>query len=169
MDEPFVAIDFETSDYDRASACAVALVRVERGRIVHREHSLIRPPTPWIIFTHIHGITWSMVAREPAFREVWPRLRPVLDGARFLAAHNASFDRSVLEACCVRARLRVPKIPFLCTMKLARRTWGIRPTRLPDVCRHLRIRLVHHDVLSDAEASARIVLAARAPQLAHAT
>ena len=40
----FVAIDFETADYQRDSACAVALVRVESGKIVAREHRLIRPP-----------------------------------------------------------------------------------------------------------------------------
>ena len=163
--DSFVAIDFETADYGRDSACAVGLVRVERGRIVLRESYLLRPPRPSFAFTAIHGITWSMVARKPAFRELWRRIRPALMGAEFLAAHSAGFDRSVLEACCAAARLRVPKIPFLCTMRLARQTWGIRPTRLPDVCRHLGLHLKHHDALSDAEACARIVLAAQAAPL----
>ena len=52
-------------------------------------------------------------------------------------------------------------LPFVCTMQLARQTWGVRPTRLPDVCRFLGIPLQHHDALSDAEAAARIVIAAR--------
>ena len=43
---------------------------------------------------------------------------------------------------------------------LARRHLGIYPTTLPDVCRRLRIPLRHHDPLSDAEACARIVIAA---------
>jgi DNA polymerase-3 subunit epsilon len=47
-------------------------------------------------------------------------------------------------------------------MRLARQAWNVRPTTLPDVCRHLGIRLRHHDPLSDAEACAKIVLAARA-------
>jgi DNA polymerase-3 subunit epsilon len=46
-------------------------------------------------------------------------------------------------------------------MQVARQTWGVRPTKLPDVCRFLGIPLKHHDALSDAEAAARIVLAAR--------
>ena len=33
----FVAIDFETADAKRDSACAVGLVRVESGRVVYRE------------------------------------------------------------------------------------------------------------------------------------
>ncbi|MFA5187667.1 MAG: exonuclease, partial [Patescibacteria group bacterium] len=34
------------------------------------------------------------------------------------------------------------------------------PTKLPDVCRRLKIPLNHHDAASDAEACARIVMAA---------
>ena len=160
-DEPFVAIDFETADRGRDSACAVALVRVEDSRIVGREVRLIRPPRRTFEFTYIHGITWPTVAREPTFGELWPELEPFLDGASFLAAHNASFDSSVLRACCQAAGLPVPAVPFRCTVALARSVWQIRPTKLPDVCRHLHIPLQHHDPASDAEACARIVIAAR--------
>jgi DNA polymerase-3 subunit epsilon len=45
-------------------------------------------------------------------------------------------------------------------MKLARDRWGIYPTKLSDVCRHLGLRLRHHDPLADAEACAWIVLKA---------
>ena len=40
----FVAIDFETADYGRDSACALALVRVEAEVIVQRAFHYIRPP-----------------------------------------------------------------------------------------------------------------------------
>ena len=40
----FVAIDFETADYGRDSACALALVRVEASVIVQRAFHYIRPP-----------------------------------------------------------------------------------------------------------------------------
>ena len=158
----FVAIDFETADPGPDSACAVGLVRVEGLKVVRREVVLIRPPRPRIVFSYIHGITWEMVAGAPAFAEAWPALAPVLEGASFLAAHCAPFDRRVLAACCAAAGLPVPALPFACTMQLARRTWGIRPTKLPDVCRRLGIGLIHHDPLSDAEACARIVIAAAA-------
>ena len=99
----FVAIDFETADYGRDSACAVGMVRVEDGVIAHREHRLIRPPRPDFVFTYIHGITWEDVAREPEFGEVWAPLAMMLDGIDFLVAHNAPFDRGVLRACCAEA------------------------------------------------------------------
>jgi len=158
----FVAIDFETADHGRDSACAVALVRVDAGQITERAVRLIRPPRSSFVFTHIHGITWSMVAHEPAFGAVWKELQPLLQGAEFLAAHNAPFDRSVLAACCANAGIQAPTLPWNCTVQLARRQWGIRPTKLPDVCRHLGIPLNHHDAGSDAEACARIILAAQA-------
>ena len=84
----------------------------------------------------------------------------LFEGADFAAAHNASFDRSVLHACCDDRGIAVPEMPFLCTVKLARAAWDLRPTKLPDVCAHLRLPLKHHDALSDAEACAKIVVAA---------
>ena len=154
----FVAIDFETADHGRDSACAVGLVRVEDGRIVQRVSQLIRPPRDHFEFTHVHGIRWSDVASAPTFAEAWPALTQLLVGASFLAAHNASFDRSVLNACCAAADLEAPSIIFQCSMKLARQTWGLYPTKLPDVCAHLGIPLKHHDAASDAEACARVFL-----------
>lgn len=158
----FVALDFETADHGRDSACQVAAIRVEDGAIVARAVHYVRPPRSTFYFSDIHGITWKQVAREPTFAELWPRVAPIFDGAAFIAAHNASFDRSVLNACCAAARIPVPVSPFLCTVKLARSAWSLNPAKLPDVCRHLGIPLRHHDAASDAEACARIVLAAGA-------
>jgi DNA polymerase-3 subunit epsilon len=157
----FVAIDFETADHGRDSACAVALVRVVGAEIVERTRFLIRPPRQSFAFTYVHGITWAQVAKEPTFADLWPRIEAQLHGMDFVAAHNASFDRSVLRACCEQARLPMPEVRFECSMRLARAAWNLRPTRLPDVCRHLGISLRHHDALSDAEACAQIVLAAQ--------
>ena len=89
---PFVAIDFETADYEPDSACAVALVRVEGSRIVQRSYFLIRPPRKRFVFSYLHGITWEMVAGEPTFGELWPELQPLLADVQFLSAHNAPFD-----------------------------------------------------------------------------
>ena len=158
----FVALDFETADSGRDSACSIALVRCERGQIVERVSRLIRPPRRTFEFTHIHGIAWKHVATQPAFGQVWRDIAHLVDGAEFIAAHNASFDHSVLDACSRAAAFAMPTTPFLCTVKLARGIWNLHPTKLPDVCRHLRIPLRHHEALSDAEACARIVLAARA-------
>ena len=156
----FVAIDFETADYSRDSACAVGLARVENHTIVQRAYHLIRPPRRKFVFTYLHGITWEDVAGQPSFGELWPTLAPMLDGVDFLAAHNAAFDRGVLHHCCAGAGLAPPQLPFRCTVDLARRTWNIYPTKLHHVFDHLGIALKHHFAASDAEACALIVIAA---------
>jgi DNA polymerase III subunit epsilon len=156
----FVGLDFETADHGADSACAVGLVRVEGDRIINREHYLIRPTRNSFFFTPIHGITWEHVHEKPTFEELWPRILNMLLGAEFIASHNVGFDRRVLESCCQAAKIRLPEVRFVCTMKLSRRLWNIRPTSLSNVCRYLGLRLDPHEVLSDAEACVGIVLAA---------
>ncbi len=157
----FVAIDFETANHEPDSACAVGVAVARAGGIEHVESFLIRPPSERFVFTDVHGLRWEDVSGAPTFGEVWPTLRNRIDGAEFIATHNAPFDRRVLQACCDRYGFQVPDTPFTCTVQLARSHWGIYPTRLPDVCRRLGIPLLHHAAASDAEACARIVLAAR--------
>lgn len=156
----FAAIDFETANTGRDSACAIGVAIVENGQIVDTISRFIRPPSSWFQFTDIHGITWDDVEDEPTFDEVWRDIRRQLPSMVFLAAHNASFDRGVLAACCALYGLAVPRQKFVCTVSLARAQWGIYPTKLPNVCQQLRINLNHHDAASDAEACARIVIAA---------
>jgi DNA polymerase-3 subunit epsilon len=156
----FVAIDFETGDNGRDSAISVALVVVRGGRITGSISRLIRPPRKRVMFTEIHGLTWDDVKDAPDFAGVWPDLAEAVAGADFLAAHNAAFDRGVLENCCAVHGLPNPAKPFLCTVQLARDVWNLRPTKLPDVCRYLALPLNHHEALSDATACANIVLAA---------
>jgi DNA polymerase-3 subunit epsilon len=168
----FVAIDFETADTGRDSACSVGLVRVENGVITKKVVQLIQPPrfetgdlfTPAptdFQFTYIHGIKPAMVVDQPKFAQAWPKLAPILDGAHFVAAHNAPFDSGVLAACCEAAGIPLPSYRFVCTVRLARAVWKIYPTKLPNVCAHLNITLNHHEALSDAEACANIVIAAQ--------
>jgi DNA polymerase III epsilon subunit-like protein len=61
----FVAMDFETANEKRASACAVALVFFEDGRVSKQYEWFIRPPHHLDYFnpfnTQIHGITASPV------------------------------------------------------------------------------------------------------------
>jgi len=157
----FAAIDFETADYGRDSACSLAIVVVEGTTVVQQGYFLIRPPRRQIHFTYIHGIRWVDVASSPSFAEMWPAASQLLTGVEFIAAHNASFDRSVLHTCCLNAGLPLTPLPFYCTVKIARKAWSLRPANLPAVCRHLGLPLKHHDAASDALACAGIVIAAR--------
>lgn len=156
----FIAIDFETASNRQDSACAIGIVRVSDGKIVHSESHLIRPPNPEFHFTYIHGIRWQDVAFEADFFGVWHRIADHFKDVDFITAHNAGFDRGVLNACCAAYGIAAPETPYLCTVKLARSLWSLRPTKLPDVCRFLGLELNHHEALSDSLACARIVIAA---------
>ncbi|MGE3568963.1 MAG: 3'-5' exonuclease [Gammaproteobacteria bacterium] len=156
----FVAIDFETACHARDSACAIGLATCVDGRIVDHAHHLIRPPTREFSFTAIHGLTWRDVAAAPDFAALWPTLAACFEGADFLVAHNAPFDRSVLAACQSRYAITATVPRFECTVRLARRVLGCQPANLPAVCTRLGIALRHHDAGSDATACARIALAA---------
>jgi DNA polymerase III subunit epsilon len=157
----FAALDFETADYGRDSACALSIVIVENDIIIDTWTHLIRPPRRDFFFTYLHGIAWAHVENKPTFGELWGEIARKLEGVSFVAAHNASFDRSVLRACCETAAVEPLKLYFVCTIRAARSIWGFYPTTLVNVCRLLRIPLRHHDAESDAQACARILLAAR--------
>ena len=160
----FLAIDFETSCPGYACACSVGVVRVRQGRIAEQVVRLIHQPKNkfWYNFTRIHGIKYSHVKDEPGFAEVWPDLAPLFEGVSFLAAHNAPFDSRVARECCLEAGLAPPEAPFICTVALSRKVFGLTKANLPAVCEHLGLTLNHHDALSDATACANIVLAAHA-------
>ncbi|MES0490077.1 MAG: 3'-5' exonuclease [Leptospirales bacterium] len=156
-----VAIDFETANRNPDSACAVGLVRIENGQIVKSDTFLIRPESSHFVFTYIHGIEWKDVSSSPSFGELWPRFLSFIEGADLLAAHSSVFDERVLKVCCKKNNIIRPKQSFICTVKLARKTWKLFPTKLPDVCEFLDIELKHHDPMSDANACAEIILAAQ--------
>jgi DNA polymerase III subunit epsilon len=156
----FLAIDFETANYDEYSACALGLVSVQDQVITEETHWLIRPPDKYFVprFIDLHGITWDQVKDVPTFDKYWPQLLALIENADFLVAHNAPFDVGVMKACCRYYGLPKPEFAYHCTVNIARRHFNIYPTKLPDVCNKLQIPLSPHDPLSDARASATIMM-----------
>ena len=101
-----------------------------------------------------------VVQGEPTFAQRWPKMLELMAEAELLVAHNASFDRSVMEACCRAAGLQMVAQPFECTVRAAKDKWKLASAKLPLVCELLKIPLQHHDAKSDAMACAKIALAA---------
>ena len=158
----FIAIDFETANEHRASACAVALVFFKKGRISEEYHWLIRPPRGIDYFNpfniRLHGISSRDVADQPQFNELWPEIYRLINN-EMLAAHNASFDISVLRRLLDVYNLRYPELEFVCTCNIARRTWGqLTSYSLNVVADHLGYRFKHHDALDDAITCGRILI-----------
>jgi DNA polymerase-3 subunit epsilon len=159
----FCAIDFETANYSRGSACSIGMVKVRDGRIVEEFHSLINQEDTWFRpdwTEEIHGITAEMTATAPRFAELWPRLESFIEGLS-LAAHNASFDLGVLAALLEDAEIEWEFPESICSLKTARATWPkLSNHRLDGIAGHLGLELDHHEALSDARACALILIAA---------
>jgi DNA polymerase-3 subunit epsilon len=128
--------------------------------VVARLKSLIRTVPSRFSFSRLHGITAIDSQNGASFRDVWTNALPLVHGAAFIATHHVGFDLRVLHAQCASAGIDTPRVRFVCTRLLAAVLCGPRNARLDLACAHLGIALRHHDALSDAEASASIVLAA---------
>ena len=158
----FTAIDFETANEQRASACAVGVVRVRGGRIVESFETLLRPRevrVDWGNF-RVHGIAAERLHDAPTLADVWPQLLPYLH-QQPVVAHNSAFDVSVLEYSCRDFGVPIPAFHALCSVKLARVAWPhLERHKLDHVAAHFGIPLDHHDALSDARACAEIAVRA---------
>ncbi|WP_164102699.1 exonuclease domain-containing protein [Candidatus Laterigemmans baculatus] len=158
----FTAIDFETANERRDSACQLGAVVVRGGDIIRRHCWLIRPrPMRFSrINIAVHGITAELVREEPDFGELWESIRPVLSG-QVLVAHNARFDIGVLQACLGRYGHEALDLEFSCTRAVGHYAWPGQPGYgLKAIANRLGITFQHHDALEDAMACAKILLAA---------
>lgn len=164
MQMDFTAIDFETANHRRDSACQLAAVVVRNGQVVDRHMWMIKPRPFYFSPRNIdvHGIRPSQVEREPEFGELWETIAPHLTGT-CLVAHNAPFDLGVLLECIKVHGHAVPPLQFTCTRLIARAAWpGRSGYGLKPIAEWLGIQFRHHDALEDSVACARILLAAAA-------
>lgn len=155
----FVAIDFETANGSRNSACSLGVVIVERGRITDRRYSLINPQTNFQRYcTYIHGITESAVKTAPTFSDIYPALFNMLDG-QVLVAHNAPFDVAVLKASCDGRGFAMPRVDPFCSVEMSRVAWPeLAHHRLNSLAEQFGLDLRHHNAIGDATACAQLVL-----------
>ena len=156
----FTAIDFETANERRASACAVGVVRVQGGRIVETYQTLLRPRelrVDWRNF-EVHGIAEKDLRDAPTLADVWHDVLPYLH-RQPVVAHNSAFDVSVLEHTLRDFDLPIPAFHCLCSVKLSKLRWPqLERHKLNYVAAHFGIPLNHHDALSDARACAEITV-----------
>jgi len=155
----FVAIDFETANYYRTSACSVGAVRYRDGKFEDSFYSLIHPHPNFYKFTYIHGITKEDTEAAPTFDVVWEQLKPFI-GRLPLVAHNSPFDKSVLLKT-LEFYGQTFEPTFYCTLRAAR---NYLKAQLPNCQLHTVAAYygfdltAHHHALADAEACAVIAL-----------
>lgn len=156
----FTAIDFETATGHHP--CSVGIVTVENGIIVDEFVTLIKPPNneynPFTI--RVHGIYPRDTANAKSFFQVYPEIEKRLKN-RVVVAHNESFDRNVLMKSMLLHGLNYEDLNIAskweCTVKIYKAK-GLKPTKLSDCCREMKIQLNHHEALSDARACAKLYM-----------
>lgn len=158
----FTAIDFETANSNPSSACSVGLARVRDGVVVDRAMWLIHPPESHGEFlpfnVKIHGITPEMVADARGWAEQIEELLGFI-GDDIAVAHNANFDMGVIRASCAEAVVPTPRLKYLCSVQVSRKTYDIPSHRLPLAAAAAGFgEFSHHEALADAEACAAIIV-----------
>lgn len=156
MDE-FVAIDFETANPKRVSACAIGYAHVSDGVIVESDGQLIQPVGGHAPFqSKIHGIKEEHTFDKPDFRELYPDIRHIF--AYPLVAHSL-FDKQVLNALADHYDLRL-QFSYTDTSALAKEQFPhLKNHKLKTLVKHFDLpAFKHHDATEDALACARVFL-----------
>lgn len=161
----FIAIDFETANEQKDSACQIGITTVKYGKIQDVKSWLINPETHFNYFnTQIHGITEEMVKNQPTFKELWPTISYYFgdeETGSLIFAHNATFDINVLLCMLERYNILIPYGLFGCSLAIARRAWPGEPSySLSSLCQKFNICPGLHDGGEDSRACAELILLA---------
>ncbi|MCR5765879.1 MAG: 3'-5' exonuclease [Treponema sp.] len=161
----YIAIDFETANYCKNSACSVGLVRFIDGKETDSCYSLIHPAKMYFIpewTRDIHHISYDDVRNKPYFPEVWdtivmPFIKQTPDIP--LVAHNGNtFDIPVIQNCCNYYDMELPKLEYFDSLTVARKTWPeLENHKLTQLGEYLGIKYLAHDALEDSRTCGKII------------
>lgn len=153
----FIAIDFETGNDARVSACALGYARISNGQLIESDSHLIKPVGGHAFRqSQIHNITEEHTFDKPDFGELFPAISDIFDSV--LVAHS-KFDQQVLYALSDYFGLGL-KFKYVDTCDLAKkRLPSLENHQLKTVAEHLGLpEFEHHDPKEDAIACANICL-----------
>ncbi len=161
--EPVIVLDFETTGLypangDRAIEIGAVLLREQK--IVDRFQSLVNPG--FLVSREIEtmtGITNAKLSEAPPAQEVMGQFVKFIDTYP-LVAHNASFDRSFLEAELGHIGKKRP-LNFGCTLQIARRLYpDVINYKLETLVRYkgIPVNSQFHRALADAEMAAQLLV-----------
>ncbi len=154
----YIAIDFETANNERISACALGLAFVKDNVLVNSESYYIKPPEGTIFSSRhvdIHGITEEDIEYSDKFDELWMKELSLFFNENLLVLHNASMDASILRNLLEFYQVAEYNINYACTMNIAKKL--NYPTKLTELCNRFNIEIErHHDPKYDAIACAEV-------------
>ena len=155
MMEKFVVLDVKTTGFEPGldRVLEVALVVIERGRIVDEYHSLVNPGVKTKVGAMVvNGITDAMMAKAPFTKEVWTRVVEMI-AEHPIVAHNASFDREFVSYELELLGLPELKSKWVCTRNIGLDILGYCPS-LTDLVREVCgvVPLGSHRAMADVKA-----------------
>lgn len=154
-----LAIDFETANGNRNSPCSVGVTLVDNFSVTEVGYWMIKPVYSQFHWgnVRVHGIRPADVASAEPFWRLWEDTLSGLFEDRLVVAHNASFDMGVLQATLKMYNIPVPKINYIDSVQVCRRSWpGLESYSLGKLSRHFGLKGTHHHAGSDAECCARL-------------
>jgi DNA polymerase-3 subunit epsilon len=157
-----IAIDFETANGRRISACSIGLAWIEGDRITRSEHRLIRPLE--LRFNEynirLHSIKPDHVINQPEFPAVLSEFADEISGA-LIFAHQAEVEVGIICETLRQYNQPCPEFSYLCTRMISSAVWPqCGDCSLEAVANYLGISFRHHHAEEDAIACAKGVLAA---------
>jgi len=153
----FIAIDFETANPKRVSACSIGYAKVSDGKIIETAGHLIKPVGGHAPFqTKIHGIKENDTFDKPSFHAIYPEIRDIF--AYPLVAHSL-FDKQVLKALALHFDLPL-SFEYHDTSSMAKsRLPALKNHKLKTLVKHFNLPpFKHHDATEDAVACAKVYL-----------
>ena len=161
----FVAIDFETANEKRSSACAIGLVLFDSvGKPSDSYYQLLHPHPEVNYFNPInvwtHGITAEDVKDSPEWPQVVSQVKDFIKDRPIVAHNMTTFDGTVLSALeNLYATEKITNRRF-CTLRLARKILAEEVERksLDEVFHYYfpEDSFLHHHATSDAQAAGMI-------------
>ena len=161
MSTTYIAMDFETANPKRVSACSVGGCVIEGSEITDSFSTLIKPPTEFGEFApmnmRIHGITPDKVTEAPTFEELFPKFKARVDGHTVIS--YSKFDLSVINSLLDYYGYDTD-FKYLDVCALAKEAIpGLANYKLPTVAKHLGLgEFKHHDAVEDAIMCAKIFI-----------
>jgi DNA polymerase III subunit epsilon len=153
----FIAIDFETANPQRVSACAFGYAKISDCKVADTNGYLIKPVGGHAPFqSKIHGIKDEHTFNKPYFGDLFPQIRAIFTYP--LVAHSL-FDKQVLTALSEHFNLGL-KFDYIESSAVAKeRLPSIKDFKLKTLVKHFDLpAFKHHDAKEDAIACARVFL-----------
>lgn len=160
----YIAIDFETANQYRNSACSVGLVRFIDGKR-SIPAILIHPAKMYFILEWtetIHHISYNDVRSKPYFPEIWDTMvMPFVNktpGVPIEAHNRNTFDMPVIQSCCEYFGMEVQKLEYFDSLIIARKTWPeFESHQLTKLGERFNIEYIAHDALEDSRVCGQII------------